>query len=352
MEHDVTMTSTAAARRPPAAPRRRGRVRRRAAGPRARAADRRAPHAFPAPSRCRWRPASRSPRRGGDARPAGRATSAGRPRPPRSRRRCTGSSPPAGTILHVRSVETQGGRTTTREFWQSADRSGGRAPPGRRVGDLRDGRRQPLRPGDRHDLRRRRRGRRSASRAAAGPCPPAIRSSTKVRFLLQDRRLEVTGRERPQRRPRPGRSRCGPTPAGPCGSSGWRPPTASRWSCATPAATRRAPAGHPLADLRGAARGRRAQAAHAQGRAPDRRRRARRRLVQGVGGQDEAQRRPGRCGAGAVQAALRPGCCRHLRGSAVRLDPRDGAVERDAAGEQRRRARWPSLPSDHDAPGA
>jgi hypothetical protein len=30
-------------------------------------------------------------------------------------------SPPAGTVLHVRSVETQGGRTTTRETWQSAD---------------------------------------------------------------------------------------------------------------------------------------------------------------------------------------------------------------------------------------
>ena len=29
--------------------------------------------------------------------------------------------PPAGTVLHVRSVETQGGRTTTREIWQSAD---------------------------------------------------------------------------------------------------------------------------------------------------------------------------------------------------------------------------------------
>ena len=30
-------------------------------------------------------------------------------------------NPPHGTILHARSVETQGGRTTTREFWQSAD---------------------------------------------------------------------------------------------------------------------------------------------------------------------------------------------------------------------------------------
>jgi hypothetical protein len=29
--------------------------------------------------------------------------------------------PPAGTILHVRSVETMGGQTTTRELWQSAD---------------------------------------------------------------------------------------------------------------------------------------------------------------------------------------------------------------------------------------
>jgi hypothetical protein len=30
-------------------------------------------------------------------------------------------SPPHGTILHVRSVETQGSQTTTRELWQSAD---------------------------------------------------------------------------------------------------------------------------------------------------------------------------------------------------------------------------------------
>jgi len=31
-------------------------------------------------------------------------------------------SPASGTVLHVRSTETQGGRTTTREYWQSADR--------------------------------------------------------------------------------------------------------------------------------------------------------------------------------------------------------------------------------------
>jgi hypothetical protein len=30
-------------------------------------------------------------------------------------------NPPDGTILHVRSIETQGARTTTRELWQSAD---------------------------------------------------------------------------------------------------------------------------------------------------------------------------------------------------------------------------------------
>jgi hypothetical protein len=30
-------------------------------------------------------------------------------------------TPPAGTVLHVRSVETRAGVTTTREFWQSAD---------------------------------------------------------------------------------------------------------------------------------------------------------------------------------------------------------------------------------------
>jgi hypothetical protein len=31
-------------------------------------------------------------------------------------------TPPAGTVLHVRSAATQDGRTTTREYWQSADR--------------------------------------------------------------------------------------------------------------------------------------------------------------------------------------------------------------------------------------
>jgi hypothetical protein len=31
-------------------------------------------------------------------------------------------NPPSGTILHARSVETMGGRTTTHEVWQSADR--------------------------------------------------------------------------------------------------------------------------------------------------------------------------------------------------------------------------------------
>jgi hypothetical protein len=33
-------------------------------------------------------------------------------------------SPTPGTILHARSIETQGARTTTREFWQSADDPG------------------------------------------------------------------------------------------------------------------------------------------------------------------------------------------------------------------------------------
>jgi hypothetical protein len=33
-------------------------------------------------------------------------------------------NPPPGTILHVRSVAAQGARTTTREFWQSADHHG------------------------------------------------------------------------------------------------------------------------------------------------------------------------------------------------------------------------------------
>jgi hypothetical protein len=34
---------------------------------------------------------------------------------------CSRLDPPAGTILHVRSVETMGTQTTTREYWESAD---------------------------------------------------------------------------------------------------------------------------------------------------------------------------------------------------------------------------------------
>ena len=105
-------------------------------------------------------------------------------------------SPPSGTILHVRSVETQGGRTTTREFWQSADdpkaarlRVGGSesyetagenrydpatdtihvggAPPAGQLGKPGGGRATPS--GD-----------------------PIV---AKVKMLLQDGQLKVTGRE-------------------------------------------------------------------------------------------------------------------------------------------------------------
>src|ERR1700754_3900889 len=33
-------------------------------------------------------------------------------------------APPAGTVLHARSIERQGGRTVVREYWQSADDPG------------------------------------------------------------------------------------------------------------------------------------------------------------------------------------------------------------------------------------
>ena len=80
-----------------------------------------APRASRAPSPCRWRPASRSTATAAVMFAGGPGDVGG----PSSASAITQAlrwlNPPEGTILHARSVETQGGRTTTREFWQSAD---------------------------------------------------------------------------------------------------------------------------------------------------------------------------------------------------------------------------------------
>ncbi len=55
-------------------------------------------------------------------------------------------SPPSGTVLHARSTETQGGRTTIREVWQSAD-----DPAAERVVVSTGGRRYETAGGDLYD---------------------------------------------------------------------------------------------------------------------------------------------------------------------------------------------------------
>jgi hypothetical protein len=102
-------------------------------------------------------------------------------------------SPPAGTILHVRSVETQGGRTTTREFWQSADH-----PESAR---LRVGGSESYETAgeNRYDPATDTIHLGGASEAIGKPgggraMPTGDPIVAKVKFLLQDRRLEVTGR--------------------------------------------------------------------------------------------------------------------------------------------------------------
>ena len=182
-------------------------------------------------------------------------------------------NPPAGTVLHVRSVETQGGRTTTREFWQSAD-----DPTAER--ELLDGRSRYETAGDGlYDPTTNTIYVGGATRQGAGRAGADARSVgdpvvKKVRFLLEDERMTVTGRERHNGQ-RPGRSRSSPTPAGPCGRCGSPPTTASRSSCATPAATRTRHRRHPLGDLRGADGADADRLAHAQGRPPDGERRPR-----------------------------------------------------------------------------
>jgi hypothetical protein len=83
-------------------------------------------------------------------------------------------NPPSGTILHARSVEAQGGRTTTREFWQSADH-----PNAERLRI--EGGRPPSRP--RATASTTRRPTRSTTRPARSPRPasPASPAATPCR---------------------------------------------------------------------------------------------------------------------------------------------------------------------------
>jgi hypothetical protein len=220
-------------------------------------------------------------------------------------------NPPRGTILHVRSVETRGSQTTTREFWQSADH-----PDSERL--LTEGAHTFETSGDAlydpatdtiYDASASPRSGDDATKAKQAPGAvkitddavkvgpggvkvadgarkvPAGRTSVaakpgdsampagdpivdKVRILLQRGRMVVTGREIHH------------------GTDAWAislkagvgRPVWTLWVSADDGKPlelqrsrprrERAAAGHPLADLRGAARRRRGPAADARGRPP------------------------------------------------------------------------------------
>jgi hypothetical protein len=117
-------------------------------------------------------------------------------------------SPPSGTVLHVRSVETQDAQTTTREFWQSVDHTGAErlrtegahtfetsgdalydpatdtiydAPPAPKG---KDGGPKVAVPGSS-----------AGGKPGEGAMPAADPVVAKVRILLQEGRMTVTGRE-------------------------------------------------------------------------------------------------------------------------------------------------------------
>jgi hypothetical protein len=106
-------------------------------------------------------------------------------------------SPPRGTTLHVRSVATQGGRTTTRELWQSADHP---ASQRERFGGqiayetARDGLYDPATD----TIYAGAEGGASGKAAPGTPganLPPGDAVVDKVRILLQEGHMTVTGRE-------------------------------------------------------------------------------------------------------------------------------------------------------------
>jgi hypothetical protein len=105
-------------------------------------------------------------------------------------------NPPAGTVLHVRSVATQDGRTTTREYWQSADRP-------EQAREVVDGAQRLEVSGDAlYDPVTdtiyegpAARDKRAGGKVDAGGMPASDPIVRKVRLLLQAGNMEVTGRE-------------------------------------------------------------------------------------------------------------------------------------------------------------
>jgi hypothetical protein len=112
-------------------------------------------------------------------------------------------NPAPGTILHVRSVEAMGGRTTTREFWQSADHPGSerlRTEGARTFETSGDALYDPA-ANTIYDMPP---GKPAAGKVGAPPAvgkpgddamPVADPVVAKVRILLQEGRMVVKGRE-------------------------------------------------------------------------------------------------------------------------------------------------------------
>jgi hypothetical protein len=121
--------------------------------------------------------------------------------------------PPSGTILHARSVETMGGETTTREFWQSAGETGSerqRVEGTNTFETSPDGLYDPATntiyaapaPGAVGEAKAKGSGGkvtvvgpRPSGKSGGDAVPAGDPIVGKVRMLLRDGRMEVTGRE-------------------------------------------------------------------------------------------------------------------------------------------------------------
>ena len=177
-------------------------------------ASSRSPRAAPsrAPSPCRCGRGRDPYRDRAVMSPAAPATSAA-PRRPRPSAGPALADPPPGTILHVRSVETQGAQTTTREAGsrRTSPPPSARAP---RAHTLRDLGRRALRPGDRQHRTTRQAAGRGRRKKGQGGGPKVATAGTprtgkpgdeampagdpvvdKVRILLEEGRMTVSGRE-------------------------------------------------------------------------------------------------------------------------------------------------------------
>jgi hypothetical protein len=105
--------------------------------------------------------------------------------------------PPAGTILHVRSVEAQGSRTTTRELWQSADDpdAGRQRTEGPNAFETSGDALYDPATDTIYDAPAKAKGEGAKVPAVVTAMPPGDPIVAKVRMLLREDRMAVTGRE-------------------------------------------------------------------------------------------------------------------------------------------------------------